>query len=89
MTQLSVEAGSDLDQDLTKAEMTGGAIELKHGDRVYLLRLISVGGTLTDEERAWRKALVERTRAHRDRQPPLGISSDQLVRETRAEHYGE
>ncbi|GEM_PF-4664629 len=28
----------------------------------------------TEEERAFREALVERTLAHRDQQPPLGVN---------------
>ena len=39
----------------------------------------------TEEERAFRKELVARTLAHRDQQPPLGITSAELIREARAE----
>jgi hypothetical protein len=43
----------------------------------------------TAEERALRKALVERTLAHRDRQPPLGITTAELIHEARVEAYGD
>lgn len=42
----------------------------------------------TGEERAFRKALVERTLTHRDQQPPLDITTAELIRESRAEAYG-
>jgi hypothetical protein len=32
---------------------------------------------------------VARTLAHRDQQPPLGITSAELIREARAEAYGD
>lgn len=47
----------------------------------------SMGGmrTLTPEELATRRALYERVRANRDRQPPLGITTAELLREVRIE----
>lgn len=89
MVRVSVERGSELDRTLTQAEDAGDSIELVHGARTYLLQLVSAGGVLSDEERAWRKALVERTLALRNSQPPLGISTAELIRETCAERYGE
>ncbi len=43
----------------------------------------------TGEERAFRKALAERTLAHRDQQQPLGITTAELIHEARAEAYGD
>lgn len=43
----------------------------------------------TEEERAFRKALMERTLARRNQQPPLGITTAELIREARAEAYGD
>lgn len=53
----------------------------------------SVRGTsafepISEEERAFRKALRERMLARRNEQEYLDIPSDQLVREARAEAYG-
>lgn len=44
---------------------------------------------ISEKERAFRHALGERIRAMRDRQQPLGIPVDQLVREAREEAYGD
>lgn len=43
---------------------------------------------ISEEERAFRKALMERMLARRNEQEYLDIPSDQLVREARAEAYG-
>lgn len=43
---------------------------------------------VSEEERAVRKALMERMLARRNEQEYLDIPSDQLVRESRAEAYG-
>jgi hypothetical protein len=43
---------------------------------------------ISDAERAFRKALMERMLARRNEQEFLDIPSDQLVRESRAEAYG-
>jgi hypothetical protein len=52
-------------------------------------RLVIHFPEITEEERAFRKALVARTLAHRDEQEPLGITSAELIREARAEAYGD
>jgi hypothetical protein len=44
---------------------------------------------ISEAERAFRMELAERIRANRDAQRPLGIPADQLVREARAEAYGD
>jgi len=88
MRRVKVEPGSELDRALGEAEDVGEPVELVRGTQAYLLRPMA-GRPLSEQERAWRRALVERTRAHRDSQPPLGISTDQLIRETRAERYGD
>lgn len=43
---------------------------------------------ISEEERTFRKALMERMLARRNEQEYLDIPSDQLVREARAEAYG-
>jgi len=86
--RISVEPGSELDRAIAKAEGSGESVEVVRGNRTYALQLLS-GRVLTEEELAWRKALVERTRALRDSQSPLGISTDELIRQVRAERYGE
>lgn len=43
---------------------------------------------ISEEERAFRRALMARMLARRNEQECLGIPSDQLVREARAEAYG-
>jgi hypothetical protein len=44
---------------------------------------------ISEAERAFRMELARRIRANRDAQRPLGIPADQLVREARAEAYGD
>ncbi len=43
---------------------------------------------ISEEERAFRKALMARMLARRNEQEYLDIPSDQLIREARAEAYG-
>jgi len=88
MVRISVEPGSELDRAIAEAEGSGESVELVRGGRAYALQPL-IGRGLSEEELAWRKALVARTRALRDSQPPLGISTDALIRQTRAERYGE
>jgi len=52
-------------------------------------RLIIHFPEITEEERAFRKALVARTLARRNEQEPLGVTSAELIREARAEAYGD
>ncbi|MGI8855869.1 MAG: hypothetical protein ACR2JW_08970 [Thermomicrobiales bacterium] len=52
-------------------------------------RLVVHFPKITEEERAFRKELMARTLAHRDQQPPLGITSAELIREARAEAHGD
>lgn len=89
MRRIDIRSGSELDRALTQAENAGEAVELVHSDRIYLLQLVGAGGQISDEERARRTALVERTLANRNRQAPLGISTAELIREMRKERYGE
>jgi hypothetical protein len=49
----------------------------------------SVASPLDAKEYAFRKRLMERMIARRNRQVPLDIHTDQLVREARAEAYGD
>lgn len=46
-------------------------------------------GQISGKERARRKVLMERTLAHRNEQDPIGITTAELIREARAERYGE
>jgi len=43
----------------------------------------------TEEERVSRTVLAERTLTHRNQQAPLGSTTAELIREARAEAYGD
>ncbi len=81
-TQIVVTPGSDLDATLSRLEAEGGFVELVHGESRY--QLVPITGDI-DVRRAWRRLLAARTRAFRDRQPPLGLTTAQLVREARGD----
>ena len=69
------------------AVVTGYAIAAEYDEESQ--RLVIRFPEFTEEERTFRKALVGRTLAHRDEQPPLGITTAELIREARAEAYGD
>lgn len=87
MKRIIVSPGTDLDVALTEAEAAGGSIELAHGGRIYQL----VPATSRIDETEWerRGVLMERALAVRAKQQPLGITTAELIREIRAERYGE
>jgi hypothetical protein len=89
MRRVTVEPDTELDRALRAAESSGESVELVHGARRYLLRPDQVGDPITEEERATRRAIMERALANRARQAPLGISTAELIREMRTERYGE
>lgn len=82
--RLEVRPGSDLDVALSEAEAAGAPLELVHGDETYWL--VPTTAPIEELDRAGRKALVAHTRARRDRQKPLGITTAQLIREGRGEN---
>lgn len=69
------------------AGVTGYAIASEYDEESD--RLFIQFPEFTEEERAFRKTLAERTLAHRDQQSPLGITTTELIREARAEAYGD
>lgn len=80
---VEVQPQSPLDCALRSAASTGAIVEIVHGRQRY--HLVPVTGDIDDARRAWRGALMARTLAHRDAQPPLGITTAQLIRESRGE----
>lgn len=68
------------------AGVTGYAIASEYDEESD--RLVIQFPEFTEEERAFRKALVERTRAHRNQQP-LGLTTVALIHGARMEAYGE
>jgi len=85
--QIEVTAGSELDAALAKAEMAGESVELVHGGRRY--RIVPAGKVLTPADLARRREIGRRALAARAKQKPLGITTAELIREARAERYGE
>ena len=63
-------------------EQPGGGAGVKGSPRHAPVGRMS---TLTPEELARRRALYDRVRANRDRQPPLGMTTAELLREVRIE----
>ncbi len=85
-TRTSSQGAETAGVDRKPAVVTGYAIAGEYDEGSH--RLSIQFPEFTEEERAFREALVKRTRARRDRQPPLGITSAELIREARAEAYG-
>lgn len=65
------------------AEVTGYAIAAGYDEESD--RLFIQFPEFTEEEHAFRKALAERTLAHRNQQPPLDITTAELIHAARAE----
>jgi hypothetical protein len=80
-----VEPGSELDRVLGEAEASGHAVELNHNGEVY--RLVPVSAHSDEMERAYRLWLVAHTLAIRNRQPSLGTTTAELIREGRGESH--
>ncbi|MDQ6831926.1 MAG: hypothetical protein M3008_00880 [Chloroflexota bacterium] len=69
------------------AGVTGYAIAAEYDEESD--RLSIQFPDFTEEEHAFRKTLMERTFAHRNQQPPLGITTAELIHEAREETYGD
>lgn len=87
MPNIRVEPSSELGRAVLDAEERGDTIRLNIGTRSFVLEPESDG--TVEGEIAVRRALMKRTLANRDRQQPLGITTAQLIREARAERFGE
>jgi len=69
------------------AGVTGYAIAAEYDEESD--RLSIQFPEFTEEEHAFRKTWMERTFAHRDQQPPFGITTAELICEAREEAYGD
>jgi hypothetical protein len=80
---IEIPEGSDAGAEFADAEYRNQLIELVHGERRY--QLIPLDGDTEDVEKAWRTAMMARAWDIRDAQEPLGMTTAQLVRESRGE----
>jgi hypothetical protein len=83
----SIQGAETAEAGEKSAVVTGYAIAGEYDEGSH--RLSIQFPEFTEGERAFRKELVARTLADRDQQPPLGITSAELIREARAEAYGD
>jgi hypothetical protein len=81
---IEIPEGSDAGAAFADAEYRNQLIELVHGGRRY--QLIPLDGDVEDVEKAWRTAMMARAWAIRDTQEPLGMTTAQLVHESRGEN---
>lgn len=83
----SIEPGSEIDRALAEAEAAGEPIELVHGEERYWL--VPTTAHPREIDNARRKTLTHHSLIQRERQPPLDITTAQLIREGRGAVDGD